>query len=232
MPLRNWIESLNIAIEGILHAAKTEKHLRYHLYSAAAVIIISFILGISRSEFITIAILASVVILSEMFNTAIEHTVDLLSPDVSRGAKYAKDIAAGGVLITAFTAAVIGYIILYPYIKKAFSEGLEIAKRSPEDVAIISLIIVLIVVILAKSHFEKGEPLRGGLPSGHAALSFSVWVSVTYVTENFIASLLSFILAAIIAQSRITVKAHNALEVIIGGILGAVITFVLFYIFS
>jgi len=232
MPLRNWIESVNNAIDGVLHTAKTEKHLRYHLYSAAAVLILSFLLGISRSEFLFIAVLVSVVILAEMFNTAIEHTVDILSPEKQNKAKHAKDIAAGAVLITAFAAAVIGYVILFPYIRDTIRDGLSIAKRHPEDVAIVSISIVVIMVVLIKSHFGKGEPLKGGLPSGHAALAFSVWVSVSYITRNLIASVLSFILAAIIAQSRIATKTHNALEVVAGALLGAIITFLLFFFFS
>jgi len=232
MPFRKWIESANNAIDGILHTAKTERHLRYHLYSAAAVLMTSFLLGVDRREFITIVILASIVILAEMINTAIEHTVDLLSPEKKPLAKHAKDVAAGAVLITAFTAAVIGYIILFPYIKTSFERGIVIIKRAPEDTTIISLIIVLITVILLKSSIGRGRPLKGGLPSGHAALAFSVWVSVTYVTKNFIASLLSFILAVIIAQSRVTTRAHSPLEVVAGALLGAIITFLLFHFFS
>ena len=49
MPLRQWIRSANYAIEGILHASRTQRHLRYHFFSAAAVLIISYILGISRT---------------------------------------------------------------------------------------------------------------------------------------------------------------------------------------
>jgi diacylglycerol kinase (ATP) len=232
MPFRNWINSVNNAIDGVLHTAKTEKHLRYHLYSAATVLILSFVLGVGRQEFIIITILASIVILAEMINTAIEHTVDLLSPEKRDSAKYAKDIAAGAVLITAFAAAVIGYVILYPYIKNAFSGGFKIAKRFPEDITIVSLTIVLITVILIKSRFGKGEPLKGGLPSGHAALAFSIWVSVTYVTRSLVASILCLVLSVIIAQSRIATRAHNAFEVILGAIMGTTITFLLFYIFS
>jgi len=232
MPLRKWIDSLNNAINGILHAAKTERHLRYHLYSATAVVLSSFILGVKPSEFILITILAAIVILAEMINTSIEHTVNLLSPDRRENAKLAKDVAAGAVLITAFTAAVIGYIILFPYIRDVFHKGFSLVKYAPEHIVIVSIIIVLIVVILTKTQFGKGNPLHGGLPSGHAALSFSVWVSVTFVTESVIASVLSFVLAVIIAQSRIAVKAHNAVEVIIGALIGSLITFLLFYFFS
>lgn len=231
MPLRKWIDSANNAIEGILHAAKTERHLRYHLYAAAGVMILSTIVGVARIDFLFISIAVILVILAEMINTAVEYVVDIISPEYSEKARIAKDVAAGAVLITAFGAVVIGYIILFPYINKAFEKGIYITKHSKDEITIISVILVLILVIILKSYLGKGHPLRGGMPSGHSAIAFSIWIAITYLTESFTASLLSFLLSILIAQSRVTIKAHTPLEVIMGGILGAGITLLLFYIF-
>ncbi len=231
MSLRKWIDSANNAIEGILHAAKTQRHLRYHFYSAIAVLILSYIIGVKRTDFLIISIAVILVLLAEMINTAIEYVVDIISPEHSEKARIAKDVSAGAVLITAFGAAVLGYIILFPYFSRAFENGIYIAKHSNEEIAIISIILVLILVVVLKAYFGKGHPLRGGMPSGHAAISFAAWVAVTYITENFTASLLSFLLAALIAHSRVTVRAHSGLEVIAGAVLGAGITFLLFLLF-
>ncbi len=232
MPLRKWIKSANFAIEGILHGAKTQRHLRYHFFSAAIVLLLSYLLGVTRIEFIVISLTVIIVISAELMNSAIEATVDLLSPEYSEKARIAKDIAAGAVLITAFGAAVLGYIILFPYLSALFSEGFKIAKHSKEEISLISVILVLILVIITKSYFGKGHPLSGGMPSGHSALAFSVWVSITYLTEHFLISLLCFVLAVWIAQSRIAVKAHNAWEVALGALMGATVTFLLFILFS
>ncbi|RMG04272.1 MAG: phosphatase PAP2 family protein [Nitrospirae bacterium] len=232
MPLRRWIESANNAIEGIIHAAKTQRHVRYHLYSASTVLIVSFILGVTKTEFLIIAILALLVILAEMLNSAMENMVDLLSPEIREKARIIKDISAGAVLISAFGAAIAGYIILMPYIKEIFHSGLRISEHTGEDIAIVSLVLVLILVVITKARFGKGHPLRGGMPSGHAALAFSIWVSITYISENFVVSLLGFIGAFLIAQSRITIKAHTPWEVILGALVGASTTFLLFKIFS
>lgn len=105
--LKKWFKSANFAIEGILHAAKTQRHLRYHFYTAAFVLLLIYILGISRFEFLIITLSAIAVLLAEMFNTAIETVVDIISPEESEKARIAKDIAAGAVLITAFGVAVI-----------------------------------------------------------------------------------------------------------------------------
>jgi diacylglycerol kinase (ATP) len=231
LPLRKFIESTNNAIEGILHTARTQRHLRYHLYAAASVLIITYILGIDRTDFLIIFITVILVLLSEMMNTAVEYVVDMLSPEYSDRARIAKDIAAGAVFITAFGAVVVGYIVIFPYFKKIFETGIHISKHSKEDVALISTILVLIFIVVVKAYLGKGHPLRGGMPSGHAALAFSFWVAVTYITENFNASLFCFVLAVLIAQSRVAVKAHSPLEVVIGAILGAGITFLLFKVF-
>ena len=229
---RKWLKSTNFAIEGILHAAKTQRHLRYHFYSAASVLILCFTLGISRIEFLIISISIIAVLLAEMFNTAIENVVDIISPKQNEKARVAKDIAAGAVLITAFGALVIGYIVLFPYLKNLFHTGLSITKHSSEEVAVISLVIVIILVVITKTYFGKGLPLRGGMPSGHAALAFSAWVASTFITENFVVSVLTFAVAVIIGQSRIILKAHSPWEVIIGSLIGASVTYLLFRIFS
>lgn len=232
MPLRRWIKSANFAIEGILHGTKTQRHVRYHLFAAAVVLILSYVLGVSRNDFLIIALTVMAVLLAELFNTAIEAVVDLLSPEHHERAKIAKDVAAGAVFITAFGAAVIGYVILLPHVQRVFREGLTITKHPGEDIALIAFILVLILVVMTKAHFGTGTPLSGGMPSGHAAFAFSAWVAVTYSTRDFMASLLTFILAAVISTSRVVTKVHSPWEVILGGLMGASVTFLLFKVFS
>ncbi|HXX81175.1 MAG TPA: diacylglycerol kinase [Thermodesulfovibrionales bacterium] len=230
--MKRWIRSANFAIEGILHGTKTQRHLRYHLYSAAGILILCYILGISRNDFLVIAIMVIVVLFAELFNTAIETMVDILSPGHNEKARITKDVAAGAVLTTAFGAAVIGYIILMPYIRKGFQTGFSIAKHSGEDISVMAVILVLILVVITKAYLGKGTPLRGGIPSGHSALAFSLWVGVSYTTGNAFASVFSFFLAAVIAASRVTLKIHTVWEVVLGGAIGASLTFLLFQIFS
>lgn len=232
MPIRQWLKSANFAIEGILHAAKTQRHVRYHLLSAAVVLLLSYVLGVSRIEFLIIALSVIAVLFAEMFNTAIEVIVDIISPEHSEKARVAKDIAAGAVLITAFGVAVIGYVVLFPYLQDTFHRGIYITKHSKEEIALIAFIIVVILVVVTKAYFGRGLPLKGGMPSGHAALAFSVWVATTFMTEHFFVSVLSFVVAVLIAQSRVVTRAHSIWEVILGSLMGASVTFLLFRIFS
>ena len=231
MPLRKLVESANHAIEGILHSAKTQTHLRYHLYTAIFILILSLVLGVSKTEFIAVAIVSIIVLSVEMLNTAVEAIVDHMFKEYDERAKIIKDIAAGAVLLTAIGSAVIGYIIFVPYLKDIFESGLRIAKHSGEDIAIIAFVVVLILVVITKVILGKGAPLRGGMPSGHAAFAFSVWVAVTFLSESFMPSFLILMLALFIAQSRVSVGAHRPWEVILGALLGSVVTFFLFQLF-
>lgn len=232
MPLRKWIKSANHAIEGILHAAKTQRHMRYHFYAAILILIVSFSIGISWAEVVILITLSIIVLSVEMLNSALETITDILFREYDEKAKRIKDMAAGAVLITAIGAAVIGFVILFEPVKNFFYNGLNIAKHAKTDVAVVSLIVVLIMVVLTKSFFGKGQPLRGGMPSGHAAISFSMWVAVTMISESFVPSLLVFIMAVVIAQSRVSTGAHKPLEVVVGALLGITVTFTLFKIFS
>jgi diacylglycerol kinase (ATP) len=231
MPIKKWLRSADHAIEGILHAAKTQRHLRYHFYAAAFILVLSYVLGLTKNEFLIIALAVIAVLVAEMLNTAVEAMVDLLEPEYHDRARAAKDIAAGAVMITAFGALVIGYIVLFPYVQNVFHKGLEITKHTPWEISVIAVILVLISVILLKAYFGKGHPLKGGLPSGHAAVAFSICVSVVYITHDFLASLLSFMLALMIAVSRVTTGVHRPFEVVLGAALGGGLTFILFKVF-
>lgn len=232
MPLRKWIESANNAIEGILYAARTQRHIKYHLASAAGVLVLSYALGVDRTDFLVISIAIILVLLSEMLNTAIEHVVDMISPEYSEKARIVKDVAAGAVLITAFGTVVVGYIVLFPYLSAVFEKGPSLAKHSFQEVALISIVLVLILVISLKAYFGKGHPLSGGMPSGHSALAFSVWMALTLHSGSFKVSLLCLLLALFVAQSRVALRAHTYMEVIVGAVLGAAVTLLAFLIFS
>jgi diacylglycerol kinase (ATP) len=189
-------------------------------------------LGIGRVEFTILVILSILVLSVEMINTALEAITDVLFKEYDERAKYIKDIAAGSVLITALGAAIIGYIILYDPVKDFFHRGLSVAKHTEPDIAVVAVVIVLIMVVITKAFFGKGQPLRGGMPSGHAAIAFSIWIAVVFLSESFMPSLLVLIMAILIAQSRVYVGIHRPVEVVIGALLGITITFLLFKIFS
>ena len=106
--------SFRNALIGIKIAYKSQKNLRVHIFFGFLVIIIGVFLKVSIVEWLILLLTILVVVITEMFNTALEFTVDLYSTEYSNQAKKAKDVSAAGVLITAFSAILIGIIIFLP----------------------------------------------------------------------------------------------------------------------
>lgn len=110
------ILSFKYAFEGLLVAIKEEPNLKFHFLIGLLVIVLSFVLNISRQDWMVIFILIGFVIAIELTNTAIEAVVDHFVSKEHPGAKLSKDISAGAVLIAALTAAIVGAMIFLPYL--------------------------------------------------------------------------------------------------------------------
>jgi diacylglycerol kinase (ATP) len=225
-----YIDSVNCAIEGILYAAKTQKHMRNHFIVALLVLVSVMFLRVSALEFTLLAISVSFVLFAELMNTAIELLVDLVSPEYHTLAKLAKDVAAGAVLIAAIGAAVMGYLILSSYFFPFYKEVLGFMGNSSEMGILLSLLIVVIVVVILKAIAGRGTPLQGGIPSGHSAIAFSIATIVSTHTKDPASSILTLVMAVLVSNSRIALRLHTMREVVLGGILGSAITLIIFYL--
>ena len=114
--MKKLIKSFKYAFEGILTGFKKEQNMKIHVAIMLFVIIAGIILKISKLEWIICIALFGIVISAELFNTAIEQTVDIAMPEKNEKAKIAKDVSAGAVLIVAISATIIGLIIFMPKI--------------------------------------------------------------------------------------------------------------------
>jgi diacylglycerol kinase (ATP) len=226
-----WFEAANNAINGIMQAAKTQRHLKFHMLAAFSVLLFSFSLGLDKYEFAVIALVTLLVIVAEMFNSALEAAVDLTTREANELARMAKDIAAGAVLICAIGALVIAYLILGPHIAGIWLGNYHIPRHTAGNIAVLAVIMIMLVVILIKAHFGRGYPLRGGFPSGHTALAISLWISLFHVTENPWIIGCGFLIMLLVAANRLRLKIHTFRELFFGALLGAAITMVLFGVF-
>ena len=118
---KNVISSFKYAFQGMFSALKTERNLKIHVTIMILVIIAGIVLKISKIEWIICIILFGLVIGGEMLNSAIETVVDIAMPDINPKAKFAKDAAAGAVLIAAIMAAIAGMIIFIPKLLESLS---------------------------------------------------------------------------------------------------------------
>lgn len=115
---KKLLYSFRYAWKGFGHCVGKERNLNLQLIAAVIAIIAGFVSGITRMEWMVAILCIGVVIAAELFNTAIEKLVDLVSPDQHPIAGQVKDIAAGAVLICAAAAAIIGWMIFFPHLAR------------------------------------------------------------------------------------------------------------------
>jgi diacylglycerol kinase (ATP) len=225
------VESFNYAIEGVIHVLRTQRNMRIHFAIAVAVLVIAVAVGVSRVELIVLLLSITFVLVSEMINTAIEGTIDAATTSFDPMAKLAKDIAAGAVLISAVNAVAVGYLVFAGKAADKSADVLDKLRDAPAQVTVIALVVTVILVIATKAWTGRGTPLRGGLPSGHAAVAFAAWVAATYIvgdSHRFVVSALTFIMALLVAQTRVESGIHSTLEVAAGAAIGALVTLSVF----
>ena len=114
--IKSMKNSFKYAIEGFVSSFKTERNMKIHIMAMIIVIALGIFMKLNKIEWCIITIAIVMVISAELFNTAIETVVDMVSPQKNSQAKLVKDIAAAAVLVLAIGAAVIGIIIFGPKI--------------------------------------------------------------------------------------------------------------------
>ena len=76
-------------------------------------VIISLFFNLNKAEFLCFMFTIVLITFAEMVNTAIETVVDLYVDVYHPKAKIAKDVAAGGVVITVINAVIVAYFLFF-----------------------------------------------------------------------------------------------------------------------
>ena len=228
----NLLSSFNYAFDGIVHALRHERNMWIHFGIALLVLVAALFFALTRLEVVALLVAISFVLIAEMFNTAIEHVVDLITDEDDPRAKIAKDVAAGAVLVAAVNAVAVAYLVFYDKITYVPYTLISHLRTSPIDVTVIALVLVIIVAVAVKAITHRGTAFHGGLPSVHAALAFAAWVAVTIVATGTAWALpisaITLFLAVLVSQSRVQARIHTLPEVALGAALGIAVTLVLF----
>jgi diacylglycerol kinase (ATP) len=220
-----------VATNGLVYTFRTQRHMRFHLYVVLIVMVLGVFFNLRLRELLVLLFTISLVLVAEMFNSAIEAIVDLVQPNYHPMAKFAKDISAGAVMITTIIALVVGGLMIlgedrWQDIKvnlAAQSLGIPIWPR-----LIVGCLILFVVVVIGKGLGTRGQVFKGGLVSGHAAAGFFLASSILFMSDNPTVSGLAILLAAIVAQSRWEAKIHSIFELCLGAAVGVILGFVLF----
>lgn len=228
MFLRKLLDSFNYAVAGVIYSIRTQRNMRIHFIAALLVLGLAIYLRISSRELMIVFFAITLVIMAELFNTAIEAVVDLCVQEFHPLARIAKNVAAGAVLMTALNAVVVAYIIIYPRLEGfSFYLGPRL-KQTSLTVTLVALLFVAVLVGVGKAFSGKGTSVKGGLPSGHTAVAFAGGTAVTLLTGNPLVATVAFVMALLVAHSRLDTEVHTFFEVITGALLGILATMAVF----
>jgi diacylglycerol kinase (ATP) len=225
---RSTLKSFTWAFEGIVYVLRTQRNMKIHFTVAIIVIIGSLFFDLSRAELAILLITVAFVLMMEMINTAVEAAIDTFGTAFDPMAKIAKDVAAGAVLIAALNAVAVGYLIFFDRLEEPSRNLVQNVRQSPMHLSVIAMVVVLLLAIVSKALLHRGSPFHGGMPSGHSAVAFAGWTAITFVSSSLehgiLISLLAFLMAVLVAQSRVESGVHSFFEVFVGAILGIAVT--------
>ncbi len=228
--------SFTWAFEGIVYVLRTQRNMRIHTAAGLLALVLALLLGVTRLEFIAVLGAVSLVLIAEMFNTAIEAAIDALVTHYHPLVKVAKDVSAGAVLVATTNALAVAYLVFYNRITDPTRDLVGQLKGKPSQIVVGSLIITIILAIVIKAAVGRGTPLRGGLPSGHASAAFAGWAAITVIASDVahaaLISTLAFMMALLVAQSRVEAGIHSGIEVIAGAVLGTAVTLLMFQLLA
>jgi diacylglycerol kinase (ATP) len=205
--------------------------MKIHTIAAFFIIIISLFAKLSKTDIILLIFAISLVLICEMINTAIEKSIDLFTNQYHPLAKISKDVAAGAVFIASFNAVAIGYLVFFNKAVSSTETVISKILKSDLHITTITILSILILVVLIKIRLSSRNILQGGMPSGHAAVAFSLVTAVALKSENVLVSLFAFFLGFLVVQSRLESKIHSIIEVVLGATLGILVTLLVYNVF-
>ena len=166
----------------------------------------------------------------ESFNFAFEGVIHVLRTQRNLRIHFA---VAFAVLIA---AVAVGYLVFSDKIVNHSTRLIDRLRDAPSELTLIALVLTIILVLGTKAYTGRGTPLRGGLPSGHAAIAFGGWMAITNIVGDsrhwFLISSLTFLMALLVAQTRVESGIHSFLEVSYGALLGSLAVLVMFQVFA
>ncbi|MEZ5080212.1 MAG: diacylglycerol kinase [Thermoleophilia bacterium] len=226
----------DVGVRGIVYAFRTQRNMRVHAVATATAVILALTLNVTRLELLAIVVASSLVIIAEMFNTAIEAAVDAVVTEYHPLVKVAKDVAAGAVLVAATNASIVAYLVFYEALTDPRRTVVDGVRDTPVPLVLGAMILTIVASVAVKSVTGRGTALRGGWPSGHAAAAFSAWAAISIIAEPLrhatLISMLAFFMAMLVAQSRVEGGIHSGMETIAGAVFGTCITILVFQVWG
>jgi len=114
----SWVSTFGFALNGIWQTVKKERNIKVHLLVALTVLVLGFIFGVNKNEWLALILIICLILMAEIFNSAIEEICDLLKEKLHLDYQVTsniRDVSAGAVLVLAIGSIILGFIIFLPY---------------------------------------------------------------------------------------------------------------------
>jgi undecaprenol kinase len=112
--LRRHLKGYKYAAKGVNYTLQTQLNIWVQLCITTIALSLAYWLDFTLEQYLILVVTIGFVISAELFNTAIEEMVNLLSPEMQSQAGIVKDVAAGAVLVAAVVSALIGFLLFFP----------------------------------------------------------------------------------------------------------------------
>lgn len=222
---KTFFSATKNALNGIIHAFKTERNLRLDYLIGAIVLVISLFFDFSKVEYICLLITIGFVIFAEMINTTVEYIVNLIIDEYNINAKAAKDIAAGNVLIASGISVMIAYFLFVDKIRHASTIIINEVLSSKSHLLVTILFITVILIVILKGLFskEKNNNYVKAFPSARVTISFALATYLFVITKNLIVGGVAFALSIMVSSIKRENDRTTILQIVISAFLGFLI---------
>ena len=227
---KTFFTALKHALDGVIRAFKTERNLRIDYVIGLFVLICSLFFDFTKTEFACLCLTIGFVIFSEMINSTVEYIVDLITDKYDDRAKAAKDIAAGGVLISSVVAVVVAFFLFSDKLTMATTSVISTIFSSNIYLLFTIIFAVIILAVILKGVIGKGSSYALAYPSARVALAFGLTTYAYIITRSLVVGGIAFILSIIIAQIRIENTRIRPIYMIISAIIGVLVVLIIYQI--
>lgn len=228
---KSLVGAMRYALNGIIHAFKTERNLRIDYIIGTLVLLCSLFFDFSKTEMICLILTIGFVIFSEMINTTVEYIVDLITDEYNENAKAAKDIAAGGVFISGGISVIVAYFLFVDKLSKASTSMLTSILSSRAHLLVTVLFVaVLLTVVIKGIACKKRENYVEAFPSTRVTVSFALAIYLYIITKSFLVGGIALVLALIISSLKKEKDNVSYLHLIFSALLGILIVLTIYHI--
>jgi undecaprenol kinase/diacylglycerol kinase (ATP) len=203
--------------------------MKFHFFAAFVVLLLALYFGLPKLEILFILLAVTLMIVTELINTAVEKAVDLAMPDRHPLAKIAKDVAAASVLVSAAFAAMVGMIVFYEPVDLLFRNvrSAEGHSFSAGMVWILLSLTALTVIVVETRFSAKGHWVR---PSLLAAVAFAVSTFIASYTTSTLIALLAYLLAFLVMLVLYDKQRRSAPALVTGAVVGSFVAVLSYYL--